>query len=151
MAKRATPAKRATRPPEAPAASAPPVPTSRGVVLLADDSLLTCELFGEYLTCRGFDVVFAHDGETAARLAIDARPSVIVMDLSMPRLDGVAAIRRLKENGQTQRVPVIVLTGHVAETRREEALAAGAAEFLIKPCLPDEIERVIGDVLQRAA
>jgi CheY-like chemotaxis protein len=151
MAKRATPSKRATRPPQAPAASAPAIKTSRGIVLLADDSLLTCELFGEYLTCRGFDVVLAHDGETAARLAIESTPSVIVMDVSMPRLDGVSAIRRLKDDAHTRGVPVIVLTGHVAEARREEALAAGAAAFLVKPCLPDEIERVIDDVLQRAA
>ena len=50
-----------------------------------------------------------------------------------------------------RQVPVIVLTGHVAETRRQEAVGAGAAAFLVKPCLPDEVERVIGEVLARAA
>jgi CheY-like chemotaxis protein len=131
----------------------PPTPpeTSRGCVLLADDSVLTCELFGEYLSRRGFGVVFAHDGEAAVAQARESRPDVIVLDLSMPRLDGVKTIQRLKEDAQMRQVPVIVLTGHVAEGRRQEALGAGAAAFLVKPCLPDEVERVIGEVLTRAA
>jgi len=125
--------------------------SSRGHVLLADDSLLTCELFGEYLTARGFSVVFAHDGEAAVAGAIDARPDVIVIDLSMPRVDGVAAIRRLKRDARTRHIPVIVLTGHVASPREQEALSAGATAFCTKPCLPEEIERTIGDVIARAA
>ena len=125
--------------------------SSRGHVLLADDSLLTCELFGEYLTARGFSVVFAHDGEAAVAGAIDARPDVIVIDLSMPRVDGVAAIRRLKRDARTRHIPVIVLTGHIASPREQEALSAGATAFCTKPCLPEEIERTIGDVIARAA
>ena len=128
-----------------------PAETVRGRVLLADDSVLTCELFGEYLSRRGFAVTFAHDGQAALTQAVQARPDVIVLDLSMPRLDGVATIRRLKEDAQTRSVPVIVLTGHVAEAPRQEALGAGASAFLVKPCLPDEVERVIGEVLARAA
>jgi len=143
-------AKRSRATEASPAPTTPPA-TTRGRVLLADDSVLTCELFGEYLSRRGFDVVFAHNGEAAIAQARDSRPDVIVLDLSMPRLDGVATIRRLKEDAQMRQVPVIVLTGHVAETRRQEALGAGAAAFLVKPCLPDEVERVIGEVLARAA
>jgi len=135
--------------------ASPPPPTppepARCRVLLADDSVLTCELFGEYLSRRGFGVIFAHDGEATLAQALESRPDVIVLDLSMPRLDGVATIKRLKEDAHLRRVPVIVLTGHVGEARRQEALTAGAAAFLVKPCLPDEIERVIGEVLTRAA
>jgi CheY-like chemotaxis protein len=123
----------------------------RGLVLLADDSALTCELFGEYLTHRGFTVVSAHDGETAIDVARDSQPDVIVMDLSMPRISGVAAIRRLKEDERTQRIPIVVLTGRVLPANQQAAVEAGAEIFLIKPCLPDEIERVISDLLQRAA
>lgn len=128
-----------------------PAPATRGRVLLADDSVLTCELFGEYLAARGFSVDLAHDGETAVARAISASPDVIVIDLSMPRLDGVAAIRRLKADARTRHIPVIVLTGHVASPRQQEAQAAGAALFLVKPCLPEEIERLIAEVVARAA
>jgi len=138
-------AKRAVPPKDSPRAG------SRGRVLLADDSVLTCELFGEYLGARGFEVAVAHDGETAIATAVAAKPDVIVIDLSMPRLDGVAAIRRLKDDARTQGIPVIVLTGHVASPRQHEAQSAGAAAFLTKPCLPEEIERLIGDLLGRAA
>ena len=122
-------------------------PARRGLVLLADDSVLTCELFSEYLTHQKFEVIFAHDGETAVALALESRPDVIVMDLSMPRLNGVAAIQRLKEHSRTSKVPIVVLTGRVLRTNEQEAREAGADVFLTKPCLPDEIERVIDELL----
>jgi CheY-like chemotaxis protein len=134
-----------------PAAPRHPPPGSRGRVLLADDSVLTCELFGEYLTSRGFTVDFAHDGETAISAAVERKPDLIVIDISMPRLDGVAAIRRLKADERTRPIPVIVLTGHLHSPRQQEAQSAGAAAFVSKPCLPEEIERLIGDLLARAA
>jgi len=124
-------------------------PARRGLVLLADDSVLTCELFSEYLTHQKFEVILAHDGEAAVALALQARPDVIVMDLSMPRLGGVAAIERLKENPRTRKVPIVVLTGRVLRTNEQEAHEAGADVFLTKPCLPDEIERVIDELLRK--
>jgi len=140
MAKRATVPKPSKKP-------APP-PRS-GLVLLADDSPLTCELFGEYLTHKKFEVISAYDGEAAVALAQEARPDVIVMDLSMPRLSGVAAIERLKADPRTRPIPVVVLTGRVLRANEQDARNAGAAVFLTKPCLPDEIERVINEVLGR--
>jgi two-component system, cell cycle response regulator DivK len=124
-------------------------PSRRGLVLLADDSVLTCELFSEYLTHQRFEVIFAHDGEAAVTLALQARPDVVVMDLSMPRLNGVAAIERLKSHPRTRRIPIIVLTGRVLRANEEEALQAGADVFLTKPCLPDEIERVIVEQMEK--
>ncbi len=135
-------------------AAKPPAPRragSRGRVLLADDSVLTCELFGEYLTARGFAVEVAHDGESAIEGAVSAKPDLIVIDISMPRLDGVMAIGRLKADARTRDIPVVVLTGHVASPRQPEAMKAGAAAFITKPCLPEEIERVIDALLPRAA
>ena len=125
------------------------VPTRRGLVLIADDSVLTCELFSEYLTYQRFEVIFAHDGETAVTLALQARPDVVVMDLSMPRLNGVAAIERLKSDPRTRKVPIVVLTGRVLRTNEQEAREAGADVFLTKPCLPEEIERVIEELLAK--
>ena len=129
----------------------PPRARSRGRVLLADDSVLTCELFGEYLQARGYTVDFAHDGEAAIAGALAAQPDVIIIDLSMPRLDGVGAIQRLKEDPRTGNIPVVVLTGHVASPRQQEAQRAGATAFLTKPCLPEAIEELIGNILARAA
>ena len=65
----------------------------------------------------------------------------------MPRLNGVAAIQRLKEHSRTSKVPIVVLTGRVLRTNEQEAREAGADVFLTKPCLPDEIERVIDELL----
>ena len=69
----------------------------------------------------------------------------------MPQLDGVGAIQRMKEDPRTRHIPVLVLTGHVAWARQQDAQRAGATAFLTKPCLPEAIEQVIGDILARAA
>ena len=78
----------------------------------------------------------------------DLKPDVIVIDLAMPRLDGVSAIRRLKESPSAGRIPVILLTGHAMQAIQQGAMEAGADVFLTKPCLPEDLEdnvrRVIG-------
>lgn len=111
-----------------------------GLVLIVDDSLHTRELYTEYLTFRGFDVVSAPDGESGVALAESLRPDVIVMDLAMPGLNGITATHRLKQNARTRRVPIIVLTGYAFRAIQHGALEAGADVFLTKPCLPEDLE-----------
>jgi len=69
------------------------------------------------------------------------------MDLAMPGLDGIGAIRRLKQLPQTRRIPVILLTGHAVQAIEQGALEAGAAAFLTKPCLPEDLEQHIQRLL----
>lgn len=111
-----------------------------GLVLIVDDSLHTRELYTEYLTFRGFDVVSAPEGESGIALAESLRPDVIVMDLAMPGLNGITATHRLKQNARTRRVPIIVLTGYAFRAIQHGALEAGADVFLTKPCLPEDLE-----------
>ena len=119
-----------------------------GLVLIVDDSEDTRRIYSEYLNFRGFWTVTAPDGEVSIPMAHNLKPDVIVMDLAMPRLDGVGAIRRLKQSPSTSRIPVILLTGHAMRAIQQGAMEAGAEVFLTKPCLPEDLEdnvrRVIG-------
>lgn len=110
------------------------------VVLIADDTRDTRELYGVYFTSRGFRVLTANDGESAVRITLDERPHVVVMDLAMPRLDGIAATQRIKQDRRSRRTPVIILTGYPYKAIERGALEAGADAFLTKPCLPEDLE-----------
>lgn len=110
------------------------------LVLIADDSLDAREVYAAYLSYAGFGVYTAPDGEAAVNIAIQVRPDIIVMDLSMPKLDGVAATQRLKKHPHTRHIPVIMLTGFALGTVEQDALRAGVDVFLTKPCLPEVLE-----------
>lgn len=116
-------------------------------VLIVDDYEDSRALCTEYLQFMGYRVSAAADGREAVRKA-SARPDVIIMDLSLPQMDGWQAIRALKDDDVTRNIPVIVLTGHALSGLRERALEAGCAGFLTKPCLPpdllEEVRRAIG-------
>jgi CheY-like chemotaxis protein len=117
------------------------------LVLIVDDAAPTRELYAEYLTFRGLGVVDAPDAETGLVLARTLRPDVIVMDLAMPRLNGIVATQRLKHDSRTRRIPVIVLTGYAFHAIEQGALEAGAEVFLTKPCLPEDLELKIRGLL----
>ena len=109
-------------------------------VLIVDDTPDVRDLYSQYLTARGCAVVTAPDAATGVAAALEHRPDVIVMDLSMPRADGVTAIWALKADRRTRNTPVILLTGHPLKAIERGALEAGAAELLTKPCLPEDLE-----------
>jgi CheY-like chemotaxis protein len=111
-----------------------------GLVLIADDTRDARELYGLYLSHQGFSVELASDGAAAVDAAIKLRPDVIVMDLSMPILDGIAATERLKANPRTRHIPVILLTGYPYKAIQQGALEGGVDVFLTKPCLPEDLE-----------
>src|ERR671931_547103 len=94
-----------------------------------------------YLTSRGFKVPTARDGLSAIDAARRHLPDVIVMDLSMPELDGIEATRRLKADPRTAHIPVLMLTAYPLNAVQGGALDAGADDFLTKPCLPDHLEK----------
>ena len=115
-----------------------------------DDTADVRELYAEYLTARGFRVATARDGEAGIAAATQSRPDIIVMDLSMPKLDGIEAIKRLKSDARTRKVPVILLTGYPYRAIEQGALEAGADAFLTKPCLPEDLESHVQHLLDRA-
>jgi two-component system, cell cycle response regulator DivK len=118
------------------------------LVLVVDDFLDAREMYAEYFVFSGFRVVEATNGEEAVRKALELTPQVILMDLSMPGMDGWEATRRLKADQRTKDIPVIALTGHALTGLSESAKLAGCDAFVTKPCLPhklfEEVRRVLG-------
>jgi CheY-like chemotaxis protein len=118
-------------------------------VLLVDDYPDAREMYSEYLEYSGFEVVQASNGMEALQRAADDAPDIILMDLSLPVMDGWEATRRLKADARTAGIPVVALTGHALAGISEGAKQAGCDAFITKPCLPEdlvvEIRRVLGD------
>ena len=121
----------------------------RCLALIVDDDADQREMYGRYLTARGFPVLLATHGGEAVELAWQARPDAIVMDLSMPHVDGWEATRRLKRDPHTRNIPVIACTGHVVGTSAERAFDAGCDAYVTKPCLPKDLVLEIRRVLTR--
>jgi two-component system cell cycle response regulator DivK len=122
---------------------------SRKTVLLVEDQIEFLAVQKHYLERNGYQVLSAEDGVEAIRCARENRPNVILMDLSMPRLDGLTATRKLKEDPATSEIPVILLTAHAYGSAGRRAREAGCAAFLPKPCEPRrvlmEVEKLIGE------
>ena len=120
---------------------------SAPLVLVVDDVDHGREIFAEYLEYRGFRVATAADGLEAIEKAFELRPDVILMDLSLPGIDGWEATRRLKGDARTRDILVLALTGHALEGAEQGAKAAGCDAFLTKPCLPEDLCREINRML----
>jgi CheY-like chemotaxis protein len=112
-------------------------------ILLVEDNELNRDMLSRRLCRRGHQVVEAADGEAALALAASERPDLILMDMSLPVMDGWEATRRLKAVPATRPIPVIALTAHAMVAEREESLAAGCDDFDTKPV---EIERLLGKI-----
>ena len=120
---------------EAPHPDSSPQP----LVLVVDDFQDNREMYAEYLSYCGFRVIEAKNGKEAIEQAFAQSPNVIIMDLSLPVMDGWEATRRLKADRRTKSIPVIALTGHALQGHSKGALDAGCDAFVAKPCLPDQL------------
>jgi two-component system cell cycle response regulator DivK len=118
------------------------------LVLVVDDHDDARESYVRLLAGHGYRAAMAADGLEAIEKAVTLHPDLIVMDLSMPGLNGWEATRRLKTQEQTQAIPVIALTAHVVGHAREVALAAGCDAFLTKPIFPDDLLREVARLLK---
>jgi CheY-like chemotaxis protein len=129
------------------AAAAADRPDTAPLVLIADDNDDAREMYAIYLEHAGFRTVEAEDGEIAIEIAVRDHPAVILMDATMPRVDGWEAARRLKSDPATRSIPLIMLTAHAFAEHRDRAADAGADAFLSKPVLPDALAIEIRKVL----
>lgn len=102
-------------------------------VLLVEDNDMNLDMLSRRLQRRGFDVLTAVDGEEAIRIARERLPHIVLMDMSLPVLDGWEATRRLKADPATRHIPVIALTAHALPAERDRALEAGCNAFETKP------------------
>lgn len=117
------------------------------LVLIVDDFQDARELYCEYLTFCGYRVAEAQNGAEAIKKALKLLPDLILMDLSMPVVDGWEATRRLKADARTKRIPVVALTGHAMAGHAERARAAGCDVVVTKPCLPQDLVNRISELL----
>lgn len=120
-------------------------------VLIVDDFEDNRAMYACYLELCGHTILEAGDGEEALRVAREAGPDIIVMDLSLPRMDGWEATRQVKSDPRISHVPVIALTGHVYAQHENEAVRVGADAFLAKPCAPEALASKIQELLAAAA
>ncbi len=127
-----------------------PAAPTRPLILRADDDEDSVEVLTIYLTRHGYRLIVAHDGRAAIDRAIADRPTVIIMDIRMPDLDGLTAIRELRANPDLARVPIIALTALAMPGDRERCLAAGATAYVSKPINLRELVRIIDAHLTRS-
>ena len=113
------------------------------LVLIVDDAADVLSLASRLLESAGFRVACASSGFAAVKLAFELQPDVILMDLSMPGMDGVETTRHLKRQEQTRHIPVIAFTGEVLVAQRDRLQARGFADFVGKPWNPDEMAAAV--------
>jgi CheY-like chemotaxis protein len=112
-------------------------------ILLVEDNEMNRDMLSRRLERRGYQVVIAVDGEQGVVMAQSEAPDLILMDLSLPTLDGLEAARQLKAAPETQAIPIIALTAHAMVGDREKAIEAGCDDYDTKPIeLPRLLEKV---------
>ena len=102
-------------------------------ILLVEDNEMNRDVMFRLLSRRGYQVVFAEDGEAAITQAADERPDLVLMDISLPKIDGYEATRRVRELETGKDIPIIALTAHAMTSDREKAFEAGCTDFETKP------------------
>jgi CheY-like chemotaxis protein len=112
-------------------------------ILLVEDNELNRDMLSRRLVRNGYDVLIAEDGAKGLIAATDGKPDLILMDMSLPVMDGWEATRRLKAEPQTRAIPVIALTAHAMSSDREKAVAAGCDDYDTKPV---ELERLLAKI-----
>lgn len=102
-------------------------------ILLVEDNEMNRDMLSRRLKRKGFTVVTAIDGQKGLEMATNEQPDLILMDMSLPIMDGWEATRRLKSSNETKHIPVISLTAHAMAGDREKAIEAGADDYDTKP------------------
>ncbi len=124
---------------------------SGALVLVVDDFEDNRAMYVEYLLFQGFRVAEAVNGAEAISQTTKLMPGIIVMDLSLPVIDGWEATRRIKADARTSHIRIIALTGHAEPSHAKRALDAGCDDFIAKPCLPESLLAKINEHLPPAS
>jgi two-component system, cell cycle response regulator DivK len=112
-------------------------------ILLVEDNEMNRDMLSRRLVRNGYEVVLATDGQQGLDMALSERPDLILMDMSLPVMDGWEATHRIKANDATRRIPIIALTAHAMAGDREKALEVGCDDYDTKPV---EISRLVGKI-----
>jgi DNA-binding response OmpR family regulator len=122
----------------------------RKLVVIADDDPDILDLVAFRLEEAGFEVLKASDGQEALDLTIEHIPDLCVLDAMMPRMDGYELTRRLRDDGSTDSIPIILLTARVQEADIERGFEAGATDYVRKPFSPEELRARVRAALARS-
>ncbi|HEV8150063.1 MAG TPA: response regulator [Gemmatimonadales bacterium] len=112
-------------------------------ILLVEDNELNRDMLSRRLQRKGYEVAMATDGLQGVEMALSGGYDLILMDMSLPELDGWEATRRVRQAPETKRVPIIALTAHAMSGDREKAMAAGCDDYDTKPV---ELDRLLGKI-----
>ncbi len=112
-------------------------------ILLVEDNEMNRDMLSRRLVRNGYEVVIAVDGQQGVDMALSERPDLILMDMSLPVIDGWEATRRIKANDTTRGIPVVALTAHAMAGDREKAMEVGCEDYDTKPI---EITRLLGKI-----
>ena len=114
-------------------------------ILLVEDNEMNRDMLSRRLQRRGYEVVIAVDGEEGVSMARSESPDLILMDMSLPKIDGWEATRQLKADDATSKTPIIALTAHAMAGDREKTIEAGCDDYDTKPVeLPRLLEKITG-------
>lgn len=112
-------------------------------ILLVEDNEMNRDMLSRRLERKGYEVLLAFDGQQGMDMTRSERPALVLMDMSLPVLDGWAATRQLKADPETMQIPIIALTAHAMASDRDAALAAGCDDYDTKPIeLPRLLEKI---------
>jgi CheY-like chemotaxis protein len=112
-------------------------------ILLVEDNDMNRDMLARRLIRNGYGVSLAVDGQQGADMALSERPDLILMDMSLPVIDGWEATRRIKATSELRKIPIIALTAHAMATDRDKALEAGCDDYDTKPI---ELQRLLGKI-----
>lgn len=118
------------------------------LILIVDDFADALDIYGSYLTFHGYRVLTASNGAGCIELARTHHPDLILLDIRMPVMTGIEALRLLRADASLATVPVVALTAYALDSERDEALAAGFDQVIAKPCLPDALYEAITALLE---
>lgn len=112
-------------------------------ILVVEDNEMNRDMLSRRLQRKGYEVVLASNGAEGVEIALSERPDLILMDMSLPVLDGWQATRQIKTNPETQTIPIVALTAHALAGDREKSIQAGCDEYETKPV---DFPRLIGKI-----
>jgi CheY-like chemotaxis protein len=118
-------------------------------ILIVEDNPTNLRLIRMVLRNKGYSVLEATDGEEALLVAIEGRPDLIVMDIQLPKMDGLEVTKRLRQTSYFRQVPIIALTASAMEGDREKIIAAGCDEYISKPVNTRRFPLLVAEMLRR--
>lgn len=121
------------------------------LILIVEDNELNADMLSRRVGRLGHTVIVGGDGESGLRLVRERRPDLVIMDMSLPVMDGWEATRQIKADSQVAHIPVLALTAHAIVGDRKKALMAGCDEYETKPIQWDRVRGKIGELLEGGA